>query len=344
MDYWLPVSVTFLVSFFAIKLVKPLAVKTGLLDYPCERKIHDGHIPLVGGIAIYLSVLVASMVFIDHSQNLNIYLVAAALVLFLGALDDRYLLSVRVRLVSQIIVASLMIFGTETYLQSFGSILGFFEFKLGFAGAAISVIAIIAGINAINMMDGIDGLAGALSLVAFGALAFLLSRFTNEWYLLPVLFIAALLAYLMFNLNLHHSFTKVFMGDSGNMFIGLTIVWLMIVGAELDTPAFRPVTALYIIAIPLIDMVSVMIRRMKSGGSPFTADRQHLHHLFEVLGYSRKYALVAISCAACFFAFIGCLAEIYLVPEWILFTFFILLFTCYALFTQHLWDRLNDKK
>ncbi|GGP85160.1 UDP-N-acetylglucosamine--undecaprenyl-phosphate N-acetylglucosaminephosphotransferase [Shewanella ulleungensis] len=344
MDYWFPVFVTFLVSFFAIKLVKPLAVKTGLLDYPCERKVHDGHIPLVGGIAIYLSVLITSMVFIEHSQNLNIYLVAAALVLFLGALDDRYLLSVKVRLVSQIIVASLMIFGTETYLQSFGTIFGFFELHLGYTGAAVSVIAIIAGINAINMMDGIDGLAGALSLIAFGALAFLLSRFTNEWYLLPVLFIAALLAYLLFNLNLHHSFTKVFMGDSGNMFIGLTIVWLMIVGTELDTPAFRPVTALYIIAIPLIDMVSVMIRRMRSGGSPFTADRQHLHHLFEALGYSRRYALVAISCVACLFAFIGCLAEIYFVPEWILFTFFILLFTCYSLFTQQMWDNINNKK
>jgi UDP-GlcNAc:undecaprenyl-phosphate GlcNAc-1-phosphate transferase len=343
MDYWLPVTVTFLVSFLMIKLVKPLAVKSGLVDYPCERKVHNGHIPLVGGIAIYLSVMLASMLFIEQSQNLNIYLVAAVLVLFLGALDDRYQLSVRVRLVSQVIVASLMIFGTETYLHSFGFIFGVFELKLGIAGTVVSVIAIIAGINAINMMDGIDGLAGALSLIAFGALAFLLSRFTNDWFLLPVLFIAALLAYLMFNLSLHHSFDKVFMGDSGNMFIGLTIIWLMIVGVDLDSPAFRPVTALYIIAIPLIDMIAVMIRRVRTGGSAFTADRQHLHHLFEAAGYSRKLALLVISSVACFIAFIGCVAEIYLIPEWIMFTFFISLFICYVIFSQYMWNFLNTK-
>ena len=343
MDFWLPLTLTFAVSFLAIKIVNPIAVKTGLVDYPCARKVHEGHIPLVGGIAIYLSIMIASMLFIEHSRELNIYLVAAALVLFLGVLDDRYNLSVKIRLVAQVIVASLMIFGTETYLHSLGFIFGSFELELGIVGVVITIVAIIAGINAINMMDGIDGLAGSLSLIAFASLAFLFSQVASDWFLLPVLFIASLLAYLMFNLKLHSSFSKVFMGDSGNMFIGLTLVWLMVIGTGLDTPALKPVTALYIIAIPLLDMASVILRRVKMGGSAFTADRQHLHHLFEAAGYSRKYALVVISVIASIIAILGCIANVYLVPEWIMLVAFILLFTCYTAYVQYAWGKVSLK-
>jgi len=134
MDFWFPLVITFIVSLVAIKVINPIAIKTGLVDFPCDRKVHDGNIPLVGGIAIYLSVLIASVLFIEHSRNLNLYLVASALVLFLGALDDRYRLSVRVRLVAQVLVASLIIFGTEIYLTSLGFLLGNVELKLGVLG------------------------------------------------------------------------------------------------------------------------------------------------------------------------------------------------------------------
>ena len=341
MDLWFPVSVTFFVSLLAIKVINPIAVKTGLVDLPCARKAHEGHIPLIGGIAIYLSVLITSVLFIKYSRDLNLYLVASALVLFLGALDDRYQLSVRVRLVAQVLVASLVIFGTEIYLHSLGYILGSIELKLGVLGVLLTIIAIIAGINAINMIDGMDGLAGALSLVAFAALAFLLSRVTNAWSLLPALFIAALLGYLVFNLKLHSSFSKIFMGDSGNMLIGLTLIWLMVIGVELEDPALRPVTALYIIAVPLIDMANVIIRRIKSGQSPFLADRQHLHHLLEACGLSHKRSLIVISVAASILAIIGCLAEVYLVAEWIMLALFLALFVCYRELTMRAWKKLG---
>lgn len=341
MDLWFPVSITFFVSLLAIKVINPIAVKTGLVDLPCARKAHEGHIPLIGGIAIYLSVLITSILFIKYSRDLNLYLVASALVLFLGALDDRYQLSVRVRLVAQVLVASLVIFGTEIYLHSLGFILGSIELKLGVFGVLLTIVAIIAGINAINMIDGMDGLAGALSLVAFAALAFLLSRVTNAWSLLPALFIAALLGYLVFNLKLHSSFSKIFMGDSGNMLIGLTLIWLMVIGVELEEPALRPVTALYIIAVPLIDMASVIMRRIKSGQSPFLADRQHLHHLLEVSGFSHKRSLIVISVAASILAIIGCLAEVYLVPEWVMLVFFLALFVCYRELTMRAWKKLG---
>ncbi|ATC81049.1 MULTISPECIES: UDP-N-acetylglucosamine--undecaprenyl-phosphate N-acetylglucosaminephosphotransferase [Pseudoalteromonas] len=343
MDFWLPLTISFILSFLAIKIVNPIAIKTGLVDYPCARKVHEGHIPLVGGIAIYLSIMLASVLFIEQSRNLNIYLVAAAFVLFLGVLDDRYDLPVKTRLVAQVIVASLMIFGTETHLSSLGYILGGFELKLGLFGIIVTIVAIIAGINAINMMDGIDGLAGALSLIAFAAIAFFLNRVANDWFLLPTLFIASLLAYLMFNLKLHKSFSKIFMGDSGNMLIGLSLVWLMVLGVNLETPAFKPVTALYIMGVPILDMATVIIRRLKSGNSPFSADRQHLHHLFEAAGYSRTSALVCISSFASLLAVLGCVAEIFSVPEWVMLATYIILFICYAAITQCAWNKLEQK-
>lgn len=341
MDFWFPLFITFVVSLVAIKVINPIAIKTGLVDFPCDRKIHDGNIPLVGGIAIYLSVLITSVLFINHSRDLNLYLVASALVLFLGALDDRYRLSVRVRLVAQILVASLIIFGTEIYLTSLGALLGNIEIKLGVLGIVVTIVAIIAGINAINMIDGMDGLAGLLSLIAFTALGFLLSRVTSSWFLLPILFIAALLGYLIFNLKLHSSVSKIFMGDSGNMLIGLTLIWLMVIGTQLNNPALKPVTALYIIAVPLIDMAAVIIRRVKSKKSPFLADRQHLHHLLEAKGYSTKQALIVISIAASILAMVGCMAEVYSVAEWIMLLVFLLVFFFYVLFTGQEWKKIS---
>ncbi|PMG75691.1 undecaprenyl-phosphate alpha-N-acetylglucosaminyl 1-phosphate transferase [Shewanella sp. 10N.286.51.B7] len=338
MDYLLPLLISFVLSLITIFLTRPIAIRAGLVDLPNGgRKLHVGEIPLVGGIGIYISILTASMIFFSHSQELNIYLVAAAMVLFVGSLDDRYDLSVKVRLIAQVIIASLMIFGTEQHFTYLGSIVGLTNIELGFLGASFTIVAIIAGINAVNMMDGIDGLAGSVSLIAFSSIAFLLHRADSEWVLLPVLFIPALIAYLIFNLSSHTSFTKVFMGDAGNMFIGLTIVWLMVIGTDASDPAFRPVTALYIFAIPLMDMAAIMYRRVNKGMSPFKADREHLHHIFERAGFSREQTLILVSSIAATFAVVGCLAEVYNTPEWVMFLGFVVVFLCYSFALQNVW-------
>ncbi|MCL1044123.1 UDP-N-acetylglucosamine--undecaprenyl-phosphate N-acetylglucosaminephosphotransferase [Shewanella electrodiphila] len=339
MDYLLPLLISFVLSLITIFLTRPIAIRAGLVDLPNGgRKLHVGEIPLVGGIGIYISILTASMIFFSHSQELNIYLVAAAMVLFVGSLDDRYDLSVKVRLIAQVIVASLMIFGTEQHFTSLGYIIGFTSIELGFLGALFTIVAIIGGINAVNMMDGIDGLAGSVSLIAFTSIAFLLHRADSEWVLLPILFIPALIAYLIFNLSSHTSLTKVFMGDAGNMFIGLTLVWLMVIGTNASEPAFKPVTALYLLAIPLMDMAAIMYRRLKKGLSPFKADREHLHHIFERAGFTREQTLVLISATGALFAIIGCWADINDIPEWIMFVGFIAVFFAYNFALQNIWN------
>ncbi|MCL1049550.1 UDP-N-acetylglucosamine--undecaprenyl-phosphate N-acetylglucosaminephosphotransferase [Shewanella abyssi] len=338
MDYIAIVLVGFSISFLAIGLSFPIANRIGLVDSPNERKQHQGSIPLIGGLGIFISVLVASKIFVASSQVLNLYLISTALLLFIGILDDKYDLSVRIRIVSQVIIASILIFGAELHLSSLGYILHWFDLQLGYLGIFVTIVAVIGSINAFNMVDGIDGLAGMLSLVTFSSIAFLLHHSNSEWVFLPLLFIAAILAYLCFNLRWPlTSLRKVFMGDAGSMLIGLTVVWLLVIGVEADSPAFSPVTALYLIAMPLMDMAAIMIRRVKKGQSPFKPDRDHLHHIFERAGFSRKQTLVRITLASANIALIGILGEMLNIAESVMFICFILLFGLYHRALAHSW-------
>ncbi|KZN58212.1 hypothetical protein N473_05575 [Pseudoalteromonas luteoviolacea CPMOR-1] len=338
MYYVLPLITAFVCCFLAIRLVQPVAVKAGLVDVPNSRKHHSGSIPLIGGVAIYIGVIMSSLFFFSDTEMFHVYVLSASVILFLGVLDDKFDLSVRVRVIVQMSVASLMIFGAGIYIDSFGYILGFFELKLGVFGVVVTIFAVIGAINAFNMVDGIDGLAGALSAISFAVLAFMLARTGSSWYLLPALFVAAICAFLMFNLRWpNKGLNKVFMGDAGSMFIGLTIIWLLVIGTQPESEAFRPVAALYIIAVPLMDMAAIMYRRIRKGTSPFKPDRDHLHHIFERAGYNRKQALAYISCISIAIALLGCLMEVYLVNEAVMFFTFIFMFVIYNFILSRIW-------
>lgn len=335
--YLLPILTAFLFCFFAVQFVKPLAFKVGLVDKPNARKHHTGSIPLIGGVAIYIGVLTTVLLFFKADSK-NIYIFSSTVILLLGILDDRFDLSVKLRILVQCAVASAMILGAGLYIESLGRLFYFFELELGILGSLVTVVAVIAAINAFNMVDGIDGLAGALSAISFSVIAILLFAVGNEWYLLAALYVSAILAFLMFNLRWpKRSLGKVFMGDAGSMLIGLTIIWLLVIGVDTDVEAFRPVTALYIIAVPLMDMVAIMYRRVKKGASPFKPDRDHLHHIFERAGFSRKQSLLYISFIALSIAFLGVLMEIYLAPEWLMFTIFIVMFSIYNVILSRVW-------
>ncbi|AEG10757.1 UDP-N-acetylglucosamine--undecaprenyl-phosphate N-acetylglucosaminephosphotransferase [Shewanella baltica] len=342
MEYLIPLFTVFCLTCIAIKVLNPIAQRVGLVDLPNERKLHVGAIPLIGGISIYCSVLLVSSIFIEQSQVFNLYLISAALILFLGVLDDKYDLSVRIRMAAQVITASILIFGAGLYLTSFGHIFHFFDLKLGYVGIVVTILAVIGAINAFNMVDGIDGLAGMLSLVTFSSLAFLFYWAGNSWFMLPLLFIGAIIGYLLFNLKWPFaSFEKIFMGDAGSMLIGLTVVWMLVIGTQPETSVFSPVTALYLIAIPLMDMTAIMYRRVKKGLSPFKPDRDHLHHIFERAGYNRKQTLIRISLASLLLAIIGVGSDILHVPESIMFITFLAIFAAYNWALSNIWQILT---
>jgi len=327
----------FLSAFMAIKIFKPLAIDVGLVDKPNARKHHEGQIPLIGGISIFAAVLAASLLWLPNTIELRMYLIASAMMVFIGALDDKYDLKVRIRIIGQIIIASLMIYGVGGYIANLGDLFGFGNVNLGPFGIVFTYVAIIVVINAYNMVDGIDGLVGSLSLNTFTAIALLFLMSGNHGYLsYPLIIATATLPYLMFNLGFFKKYTKkIFMGDAGSMFIGLSVIWLLSMGTQGENASFRPVTALWICAIPLMDMLAIVMRRYRKGKSPFKPDRDHLHHILQRAGLSSRQTLIVISVFSVLMSTIGLLGEYFRVPESIALGLFILVFVLYNRYARH---------
>jgi len=327
----------FCFAFLAIKFFKPVAIEVGLVDKPNERKQHSGHIPLIGGISIFLAVLAASLLWLPNTLELRMYLIASAMMVFIGALDDKFDLRVRVRIIGQIIIASLMIYGVGGYISNLGDLFGYGNIILGPVGIIFTYVAIIVVINAYNMIDGIDGLIGSLSINTFTSIAilFIMSGQTN-YLSYPLILATATIPYLMFNLGLFEKLLgkgtkKIFMGDAGSMFVGLSVIWLLTMGTQGEQASFRPVTALWICAIPLMDMLAIVVRRYKNGKSPFKPDRDHLHHILQRIGFSSRQTLVIISSTAVTLSGLGLAGEYFYIPETIMLLGFLILFTLYSL-------------
>ena len=334
----------FCFAFLAIKLFKPIAVDVGLVDKPNARKHHEGQIPLIGGISIFAAVLAASLLWLPDTLELRMYLIASAMMVFIGALDDKYDLKVRIRIVGQIIIASLMIYGVGGYISNLGNLFAFGDIELGPIGIIFTYFAIIVVINAYNMVDGIDGLVGSLSLNTFTAIALLFLMSGNTNYLsYPLILATATLPYLMFNLGfLQKQTKKIFMGDAGSMFIGLSVIWLLSMGTQGENASFRPVTALWICAVPLMDMLAIVMRRYRKGKSPFKPDRDHLHHILQRAGLSSGQTLLVISLFAIFMSLIGVLGEYFQVPESIELILFVVIFILYNKYARHFSWKYNE--
>jgi UDP-GlcNAc:undecaprenyl-phosphate GlcNAc-1-phosphate transferase len=160
--------------------------------------------------------------------------------------------------------------------------------------------------------------------------------------ILSSLIIAATIPYLLMNLGFLGRERKVFMGDAGSMLIGFTVIWMLVsisqpTGADSSEGGVRPVTALWIIAIPLMDMAAIMLRRIKRGVSPFEPDREHLHHIFQRLGFTTLQTTFSIFLIAAVFAAIGVIADFLRVPDFIMFYGFLGLFFAYYTFLKHIW-------
>jgi UDP-GlcNAc:undecaprenyl-phosphate GlcNAc-1-phosphate transferase len=326
----------FFFAFLAIKIFKPFAVEVGLVDKPNERKLHSGHIPLIGGISIFIAVLFASLLWLPNTLELRMYLIASAMIVFIGALDDKFDLRVRIRMVGQIIVASIMIYGVGGYISNVGDLVGLGDVLLGPMGIIFTYLAIIVVINAYNMVDGIDGLIGSLSINTFASIAILFVMAGQTDYLsYPLILATATIPYLLFNLGVFEKLLgkdtkKIFMGDAGSMFVGLSVIWLLTMGTQGEQASFRPVTALWICAIPLMDMLAIVVRRYKNGKSPFKPDRDHLHHIIQRMGYSSKQTLSLISVMAITLSAIGLAGEYFKIPESIMCFGFLFLFVLYT--------------
>ncbi len=333
------IAVIFLFSLIFVFFFRTIARKIGLVDKPNYRKRHHGFVPLAGGISVYAGLCFTSLITSVPIPHFGLYLACSGLLVFVGILDDRFDISVKIRALVQAIVGVVMMMFADLYLQTPGYIFGHAKIYFGQFGYVVTLFAVWASINAFNMVDGIDGLLGGLSCIAFGALGILFwlsEHFALAFWCFAI--IASITPYILLNLGFFGLRYKVFMGDAGSTLLGFTAIWLLLESSQGSDPAIKPVTALWVIAIPLMDMISIMYRRLRKGISPFSPDRQHIHHLIMHAGCTPHQALLLITFAAAILAAVGIVGErLSFVPEWVMLVLFLLAFFLYGRCLKQAW-------
>ena len=328
-------------SVLAIKVSSPLAIKIGLVDKPGGRKQHEDATPLVGGAAIFFSVFLTwLLVPILGLSTINTILVAAGGLLFtVGLIDDWVQLSVRLRFAVQII-AALMLVSSTVVLKDLGYLFSSVPLELGLLAIPVTVFATVGAINALNMLDGVDGLAGLTSLSCFFLLS--VAAYVSHSHLQLVMTLCvmgSLGAFLLFNMPWKgRAKAHIFMGDAGSTLLGFLLAYLLISlsqgGAE---RAMSPVTTLWVFAVPLLDTMGVMIRRIWLKKSPFSADRGHIHHLLLDAGFRVRQAVLLIAGLQLVLGGIG-LAGFYLgVSDLVSLLAFFLVFVAYVYLLSRPW-------
>ena len=326
----LPILIASITTFVAIFLLRPFAISINLVDKPNNRKTHAGSVPLIGGIAMFLGIVVSILAAQIDLNQYNYFLLASLIIVIVGVLDDHHNIVVSLRIFFQVLVAVIIASVGGVSLESFGNLLGSGDIILGEWGYFFTVIAIIGGMNALNMLDGIHGLAGGSSFITFLAIIFLSMGSVvihHTSLMIAILFCSVLPVFLISNLCIGISNNKrIFMGDAGSMLIGLAIVWLLIDLSQGENRVFAPVTVLWLFAMPLFEMVTAILRRLTSGKSPFMPDLHHSHHILLRIGIKEKYTLLLMLLASLLMAVIGILGELYGIAERVMFFGFLLVF------------------
>ncbi|MGL5486330.1 MAG: UDP-N-acetylglucosamine--undecaprenyl-phosphate N-acetylglucosaminephosphotransferase [Shewanella sp.] len=291
-------AIAFVTTWLAILVLRPTSQHIGLVDVPNARKLHVGAVPLVGGIAVSFGVVMATLFgLIPQSPMISILLLGGGAMVIMGAIDDAKDISPWPRLFFQALLIALVCYYGNTTLHNFGNIFNLGDIKIPTAIAwPVTILAVCASINAYNMMDGIDGLAGCMAAISLAALGYTLYSVEPELSRLCWIIVIALLPYLMVNLTIPPFSRKIFLGDAGSMFLGFIIGVLAIYSSQQanGSNAFRPITVLWIIGLPLIDMIGVIMRRLRKGKSPLRSDRNHLHHILLKNGFTSHQVLLTI--------------------------------------------------
>jgi UDP-GlcNAc:undecaprenyl-phosphate GlcNAc-1-phosphate transferase len=273
-----------------IPSLRKIAIKVKLVDKPNFRKLHQNQVPLIGGIAIAIVVLLVLLV---SGQRMPMFLqflpilASGAVLLLVGIIDDKTDLHAGYKLIVQLLLSWIIAFSGIRITSLYG-VFGIGEITLVWQ-YVLSIIVITGVVNAFNLMDGVDGLVGGLSLLGF-SLFFIDALMRQDYFLakLSIVFMGAIIGFLKFNLSKN----KIFMGDSGSLFLGFVLVSLGIKSLSqpmpYDSHSYGFLVLFAFFTIPVFDSIRVYASRIKKGYSPFRADRSHLHHLLLNAGLSHK--------------------------------------------------------
>ena len=289
----LALLIGFVACFLLVPLAKKLAFALGAVDKPNHRKVHQKLMPRLGGFAIFWGFWVAVFITIADRKMLLPFFLGALILFGLGIVDDISELSPKVKLLGQIVAASIVaIFGTRidfvtNILNDDSKILSL----AAWISVPLTVIWIIAIVNAVNLIDGLDGLASGISAIASCTMGIIALK-NNDFTLAIILFalLGSALGFLPYNFNP----ASIFMGDTGSMFLGYALgVSSSMVSAKGLTFISLCIPIL-ILGVPILDTLFAIIRRMLSGKPIFQADKAHLHHQFLKRGFSHKKTVLAI--------------------------------------------------
>lgn len=286
----------FIISYAITPAAKRLSLSMGAVDTPDGyRKINEKEMPRLGGLAFFVAAVTVLFPLISANSTVAAILAGGAILMMGGVADDTYGLGPSAKFLVQSAAATvaLMFVGIPEYLSFFGII----NVELsGAIGAAIAFFRMVFTVNAVNFADGLDGLASGISAVAFFSLAVYGIRYGNSVASLTALVLGcATLGFIPHN----RYRAKVFMGDCGSQFLGLSIALLSLGTSPKGT--FTLETALFL-AIPTLDTAFAVTRRIISGKSPFSADKGHLHHLLLKIGVSHPMSVKVLVFASALIA------------------------------------------
>lgn len=289
-------------SLMLLPFLQKVAVRFGGMDAVEDRKVHQRNIPRLGGVAIFSGFLVPYLVFSDLDRQ-SWWLVVGGVIIFItGLADDFFNLRPRYKLCGEILAAFVGVVLGGLSLTSLGNPLGFGEIALGRLALPFTVFAVVGVINAINLIDGLDGLAGGVSSIACVALGVLALKTGNSALLL---LIGALLGGLLGFLRSNTYPAKIFMGDSGSLFLGYCLAFFSIKLVTEGNGTIAPFVPLIILGVPLLDTLVVMINRFLKGEKIYLPDKTHVHHRLLAMGIDHKscvFILYGISYLFCLLA------------------------------------------
>lgn len=293
MNIWIDNLKIILFVFLVVVLIVPVIIKiahhVNALDIPNERKVHKVPMPRLGGLAIFLGFLVGYMVFCKPTVQMNSILIGSFFIVLLGTFDDIKPLTPLIKFGGQLLAAIIVVYYGNIVMQDISAFGIYIDFA--FLAKPITILFIVAVINCMNLIDGLDGLAGGIASIFFITIAIISNIFGLYNGLdasLTLIMIGATLGFLLYNFHP----AKIFMGDSGSMFLGYIIAIISLLGFK-NVTLTSFIVPVVILAIPILDTLFAIIRRLLKGQSFAKADKEHFHHqILRMAGNQTKTVLI----------------------------------------------------
>jgi UDP-GlcNAc:undecaprenyl-phosphate GlcNAc-1-phosphate transferase len=306
--------------------LRPLAFAVGLVDAPGGRKFHEGFIPIIGGLAMFVGVFAGLTLLPLPAQLMPSIFIASAILLIVGTMDDRFHLPASIRITSQVVAVLLMVYGAGLQLSDIGDPFGTGIISMGPFTLIFTMLVTLTMINAYNLVDGADGLAGTLTLIALLSVV-LVSGVHHPSAAAALTVSGAIIGFLLFNFPTPwNRRVRSFMGDAGSTLLGFTVVWITLGVSQGEARVISPVHCLWFAAIPIFDCLTCFVRRAMKGKSPFSPGRDHFHHVLFRGGFTVRPALAILTGLQLSYALIAVAAHFAGVADVVMFTAWSLLF------------------